>query len=261
MIPQTVKDAFTSYFRFNNERTLSTDLPSELSIIESDNVTAYVDKTRRYDNQIVIHDVCKIDKLEQILNLYSSEFSPEISLEPKAQNAEIHSFLQSKGFHQEFLHEFLYLLPKSGQSLPSHSNTINIERWEGDQVNDFLTLLKTSGLQCTAEVWQEKRHLYCTDTFRCFVASVDGVPCAWATTFIDGEVATLANAYTQEAFRGKGCQTALLHARIEDAVEQGASLLLTDVMPDSVSSRNCQTVGFVTDCVKEVWCIEESLFL
>lgn len=257
MSSQTASAAFMSYFRFNNERTLSTALPSDLSIIESDDVTAYVDKTRRYDNQVVIHDVCATDKLEQVLSLYSSELSPEISLEPKAQNEVIYSFLQSKGFHQEFLHEFLYLLPKSDKSLQTQPSSIRVERWEADKADDFLALLKTSGLQCTNDIWQAKRHLYCTDTFRCFVASIDGTPCAWATTFVDGDVTTLANAYTQEAFRGKGCQTALLHARIEDVIEQGVSLLLTDVMPDSVSSRNCQAVGFVTDCVKEVWCVEE----
>ncbi|CAM3232485.1 hypothetical protein [Moritella viscosa] len=61
------------------------------------------------------------------------------------------------------------------------------------------------------------------------------------------------SAYTQEDYRGKGCQKALLSARIQDATEMNVAVFLTDVMPDSVSSRNCKSVVFSGLGIREVW--------
>lgn len=79
-------------------------------------------------------------------------------------------------------------------------------------------------------------------------------PCAWATSFIENEYAILANAYTQESHRSKGCQTALLRARIEDAISLGTEMVLTDVLPSSTSSKNCKSVGFSSAGIRSVWC-------
>ncbi|WP_197477788.1 MULTISPECIES: hypothetical protein [unclassified Marinomonas] len=49
------RDAYSRYFRFNNKRSLSTMLPSELAVLESSGLLAYIDKTREFDNQILIY--------------------------------------------------------------------------------------------------------------------------------------------------------------------------------------------------------------
>ncbi|WP_407641485.1 GNAT family N-acetyltransferase [Alginatibacterium sediminis] len=133
---------------------------------------------------------------------------------------------------------------------------MKVERWSHDNVDEFLALLKTSGLECSDEIWEKKRSLYCTNTFRSYVAKINGKPCAWATSFIESECVILANAYTQERYRSKGCQTALLRARIEDAISLGIKLILTYVMPNSTSSKNCKSVGFSSVGVRSVWCKE-----
>ncbi|ASA57814.1 GNAT family N-acetyltransferase [Vibrio gazogenes] len=256
MQDKRVKDVYNSYFHFNNERTLSTDLASELFSAEVEGCSVFVDKTRKYDNQIIIHGMCSAENLENHLRLYKHGFSPEISIEPQAMTNELKAWLSSHEFVPAYEHEFLELRAANYVALADASEQVQVERWSNDHVDAFLALLKTSGLKCSDEIWEKKRSLYCTDTFRCYVATINGKPCAWATSFIEDEYVILANAYTQENYRSKGCQTALLKARIEDAISLGIKVILTDVMPDSTSSKNCKSVGFSRVGIRSVWCKE-----
>lgn len=253
MQDKAVQDAYNSYFRFNNQRTLSTGVPSELSVTEVSGFSIFVDKTRRYDNQIIIHDICVTEILEKYLALFHGSFSPEIAIEPQANTPKLQSWLSSREFAPVYEHEFLELEVSNYAASKDISERVSIERWGQNNVDDFLALLKTSGLECTEEIWEKKRSLYCTDKFRCYVAKINGKACAWATSFIDNEYAILANAYTQESYRSNGCQTALLKARIEEAISLGIKVVLTDVMPNSTSGKNCKSVGFSSVGVRSVW--------
>lgn len=254
MQDKRVKGVYSSYFQFNNERTLSTDVKSELFSSEFEGCSVFIDKTRKYDNQIIIHGVCTVGDLESHLGLYKHDFSPEISIEPQAITNELKVWLSSREFVPAYEHEFLELRAVNYVAHEEVSEEVTVERWTHDNVDAFLTLLKTSGLECSDEIWDKKRSFYCTDTFRCYVAKINGEPCAWATSFVENEYAILANAYTQENYRSKGCQTALLRARISDAMSLGVQVLLTDVMPSSISSKNCKSVGFNSVGVRSVWC-------
>lgn len=256
MQDQRVQEVYNSYFFFNNERTLSTDTPSELSVTDLTSYTTYADKTRRYDNQIIVRDICNLESLENSLELFDISLPLEISVEPKAITPELNSWLSSHEFTKVFEHEFLQLTQESLLVSKDSSNAINVEVWGHIKVDDFLSLLKTSGVSCSEEVWLKKRSLYCTDKFRCYVAFVNGMPCAWATCFFESKHAILANAYTQDEFRGRGCQKALLEARIKDAFDNGIEVVLTDVESNSTSSRNCKSFGFTSVGVKNVWCKE-----
>lgn len=249
--------AFARYFQFNNLRTLSTDAPSELRVLNAGVYQAYIDPTRRYDNQLLIQAESSASQLTTALALYANTPAPEISVAPAADSATLRNWMSEHGFQREFNHQFLQLRSRDYTASNAHSR-VRVERWTSARADDFLALLKTSGLQCSDAIWQAKRHLYCTDAFRCFVAYHGDTPCAWATTYLDEDVATLANAFTQEAARGNGSQTALLHARIRDAIEHGATLLFTDVMPESTSARNCLSVGFEPVVTRQVWCKSES---
>lgn len=248
-----VKKTYHSYFRFNNQRTLSTHLPSELSVLELQEITFYIDSTRRYDNQVIIHDLCDLDKFESGLSQYDSKCSPEVCIEPAANSQELNQWLENQGFCHIYDHEFLQMFSEDFTPSDESANAVSVELWGAEKADDFLALLKTSGLTCSSDIWEQKRSLYCTETFRCFVASVNGKACAWATSFIDGDHAILANAYTQEDARGQGCQTALLNARAKDAIDLGVKVLLTDVMLGSISSKNCQSIGFSRSGLRAVW--------
>lgn len=248
-----VKETYRSYFYFNNERTLSTGVKSELFTVEEPECSIFVDKTRQYDNQVILHRACGSEKLERYLAMFGGGISPEIAIEPSAMTDELKNWLLNKAYSPVYDHEFLELKISDYSECEASGDHVLIERWEHERVDDFFALLQTSGVECSSDIWRMKRSLYCTDTFRCFVAKIGDKPCAWATSFIDDEYAVLANAYTQESHRSRGCQTALLRARIEDAISLGVKVLLTDTMPSSTSSNNCQSVGFHSVGVRSVW--------
>ncbi|ROS04983.1 hypothetical protein EDC56_0501 [Sinobacterium caligoides] len=250
--PDLLRNAYTSYFRFNNARTLSTNLPSELKIADLPELTSYIDPTRRYDNQLIIHRSSAAAQIEDILECYHEDTPPEISVEPDAVAYNLSKVLIGCEYRPSYSHEFL-VMDIGTYSPVGFKDGVRVEMLSVERADEFLALLKTSGLSCSDETWQAKRHLYCTEVFRCFVAFVGDIPCAWATSFIDEKTATLANAYTQEKYRGRGCQTALLHARIQDAEKLGVGYLLTDVMPKTVSASNCKAVGFLTETIRTVW--------
>lgn len=250
-MPKT-QSAFENYFTFNNRRTLTTNEPSQLNIHRFENITAYVDPTRQFDNQVIIHNVCTNEEAVEALVLYQHSFYPEVRIAPSAQALKLGSFLSNSDFHYMYDIEFMQL--NAAQYLSAApQNSIQIERWGANKADEFRALLTTSGVQCSDEIWQAKRAFYCTEQFRCFVAKLDGQPVAWATSFLDGNVAILANAFTQETARNKGCHMALLHARIQDAIALGANTLLTDVMPESVSARHCAKAGFTASQTDMVW--------
>ncbi len=64
--------------------------------------------------------------------------------------------------------------------------------------------------------------------WRCYVARVDGVAQACAAMLIDDGVAEFGVAATLEPARGQGCQLALLHRRIADAVEADCRRLFVE---------------------------------
>ncbi|WP_438464510.1 N-acetyltransferase [Marinomonas sp. PE14-40] len=247
------RDAYSRYFRLNNKRSLSTMLPSELSIIESLGLIAYIDKTRKYDNQILIHRSCDLDYLTSVYSLYDPESLPEISIEAGLESDELKLWLNEHGYQPSNQHDFLSLNRSQAKLNRMQLNNVTVERWQVDRADDFLALLKTSGLTCSDQIWKEKKSYYCTESFRVFIAYFYGNPCAWATSYVKNDVAILANAFTQEDVRGQGCQLALLNTRIEDAIALETELILTDVIPDSISQKNCRSVGFISDGIRQVW--------
>jgi GNAT superfamily N-acetyltransferase len=94
--------------------------------------------------------------------------------------------------------------------------------------------------------------------WHCYLALLDGEAMGAAEMLVDGEIAHLGLASTLESARRKGCQTALLRRRIEDARGLGASLLSVDVEEDepgeSSSSRsNLRSAGFEPIYERNVW--------
>jgi hypothetical protein len=78
----------------------------------------------------------------------------------------------------------------------------------------------------------------------CYLARVDGKVAGGATLAIRDGVAGLFGASTLPAFRKRGVQTALLHARLRRAAEAGSDLAVCLAQPGSTSQRNIVRQGF-----------------
>jgi len=80
----------------------------------------------------------------------------------------------------------------------------------------------------------------------CYVASMEGKIAGGATLAIRGRIAGLFGASTLPEFRKRGVQTALLHARLRRAAEEGCELAMSIAQPGSISQRNITRLGFQT---------------
>jgi GNAT superfamily N-acetyltransferase len=80
----------------------------------------------------------------------------------------------------------------------------------------------------------------------CYFARLDGKIAGGATLALRGRIAGLFGASTLPQFRNRGVQTALLHARLLRAGEQGCELAMSLALPGSASQRNITGRGFRT---------------
>lgn len=87
-------------------------------------------------------------------------------------------------------------------------------------------------------VMSHSRHTFC------FLAEIDGQPAGAGALSVHQGVALLAGASTIPAFRGRGAQNALLHARLAFAASQGCDLAMMGALPGSASQRNAERQGF-----------------
>lgn len=94
--------------------------------------------------------------------------------------------------------------------------------------------------------------------WRCYVAHIDGAARACAAMLLHAGVAEFGVAATLEPARGRGCQLALLHRRILDAIEAGCETLFVETgerLPGrpSASYRNILRAGFEEAYLRPNW--------
>jgi GNAT superfamily N-acetyltransferase len=87
---------------------------------------------------------------------------------------------------------------------------------------------------------------------RFYVVEIDGRAAAAAVLTVLGDDAYLAMAGTLPEFRGRGCQTALIHARIAAAASAGCELVVATAAFPSSSHRNLERCGLRTAYTKPV---------
>ncbi len=92
------------------------------------------------------------------------------------------------------------------------------------------------GLEIAAPTIQNPR-------VRCFLARVDGQPAGGGALIVRDGLATLFSASTLPAFRHQGVHTALLHARLQCAVQE-STLATVTTTPGADSQRNVERAGF-----------------
>jgi hypothetical protein len=80
----------------------------------------------------------------------------------------------------------------------------------------------------------------------CYLARIDGRVVGGATLSLRGKTAGFFGAGTLMEYRNRGVQTALLHKRLQRAVQAGCDLAVSLAMPGSHSQRNITRLGFRT---------------
>jgi GNAT superfamily N-acetyltransferase len=88
--------------------------------------------------------------------------------------------------------------------------------------------------------------------WRLYLAELDYVPVAAGALVLEGEIGYLAAASTLPAFRGRGCQTALIRRRISDAAAAGCREVCS-LTANPVSRRNLERAGLELAYTKIAW--------
>lgn len=129
--------------------------------------------------------------------------------------------------------------------LAAGASRSRVVRYESDRAAEFLRIVEsTSGERLGDDVIAAKSIFYCSEEFRCFVASEDGEIQGIATTFVRDGMGWFANAFTFPVARRKGVHRALLDARLADAQTLGLERVYADVVPGSDSERNLLRAGY-----------------
>ena len=241
----------------NAQRSLSDPRPSEFQTLRFGNSIVTIDAARSGSamcNRVLGYGISDVSLIGDIIAAF--EDAGEAPHFDVASDNLLPEVVESLIKHDLTATEALtYLFLDCSGEIPGLPDTedIVVERWDHNKADEFLRLLETSGVSCEPDTWRGRRKYYCTGSFRTFVATREGHPCAWATSFVDGDLGYFANAFTQPEHRTCGCHSALLAARIEDARELGLSRVFSDVIADSPSHRNCRSAGFIDQTVVTVW--------
>jgi hypothetical protein len=192
------------------------------------------------------------DRVALIIALYDRHgVSPVFDLDPYAippywEQPNVFDALMAAGFRHGAFHQVLYAVPRAvPPPLPDGVTITEVGPVEADAFCDTYD-----------RVWGESgaiRVLVGAPGFRCYLASVDGVPAGLGVLHVADGVGSMANALTVRDLRGRGCQSSLLHRRSADAHAEGCDLLASQCMPGTTSQDNQLRAGFHIAGSKAWW--------
>jgi hypothetical protein len=92
----------------------------------------------------------------------------------------------------------------------------------------------------------------------CYLASVDGEALGAAALAVADDVGYLSSASTLPAGRRRGCQHALIHRRLDDAVAAGCDLAVSLATPGTTSHRNLERAGLGVAHTNVLWTVVDA---
>lgn len=158
-------------------------------------------------------------------------------------------FYQS-GFHASFIGEPLEIKESVNQT------EIEVRSLKKDEFDLFASIyVEGFGLPSFIQngIKQNNEILYDVPGWEFYVAFVKGMPVGIAVLFVKDEIATLAAAATLPEYRSIGVQSALLHKRIQVAIEKGAKYITSEAAFGSASHRNMERAGLKLAYTKALW--------
>ena len=241
LIAGRVDVAFT---RFNNRRSLTR--PCVLQEKQFGQAIAFIDKNRPgdiYYNRVIGFAERDLAHLYEMLEWYrSAAINCNISIPPHQQTDDLLRGLQLEGFRVIGSDWNFYRDP--AEPLSACESGIQIEKVDAENIDRFFEHLKSTGVKIDAVVQSDVSHYYSSTEFENYFALLDGEVAASASIFLCEGIAWLSNATTVEAYRHRGCQSALLRRRIERAKQLACKTVFTDAVYGSTSHRNILRAGF-----------------
>ncbi|WP_309122285.1 GNAT family N-acetyltransferase [Paenibacillus sp.] len=206
-----------------------------------------------YYNRIKGFGAGDVPRLQEILAWYpASDAAPCFDMTPDRTGPEASRALADAGFLPAEQLAFMAAEPSDAEAATSFDIRLVTER----TAETFIRWIEASspGQPIADATVERTKGYFWQPHFRNYMIEIDGSPAAMASLFLHGGEAYLANDYTFEAYRGRGCQTALIRRRLADAARLGAKAVYTDVVFGTPSHANMEKAGFRTAFVNTFWC-------
>jgi hypothetical protein len=228
-----------------------------VSFVESNHLLALMAPTipNPYFNRILIFSPPEAEHLSSILDAFNAKSAEAmIDISPSALSAAVSQVLSSRGFAQTDFHPIFArrIANWTFTSLPLKTRVVSTQ----DDLKVFQELYvqgweASPGFADTMKKFIEKWIYY--PGWRLFLALDGNEPISTAVLFVHDGVAYLADAATPAAFRGRGGQTSLLAARVEQARELGCDMIFSRADFGSISHKNMEKAGLPMAYTRAVW--------
>lgn len=247
-----------AYCRFNNARSLRAE-DGALEVKSFGGVQALRDTTRvgdGYYNRAVGLGSADLDQVDAIVEWFRGHgLTPRFDLTPDRETPEVRRVLRRHGLHVDGNECYFRATPATQQIRPAAGIALElVTPSRVDRVFDFLSIDSGNPVMLPS-VREKRRPWYSKPEFRIYLAQLDGALAGMATMYLDSGAAYFANALTLEPYRGRGCQSALLTRRINDAVEAGCDLAVSDAVFGTDSHRNLERAGFRMAYMTSIWTV------
>ena len=195
------------------------------------------------------------DYLDAVAAWYRArDLSPRFDVVPFGASTSLLRRLTALGFACDEFFAVLYATPSA--DVPAATPGIAVDEISVDGLDAWVELYLDSfgfGEADRAAGRVAVRRQYAHPGFRHYVARLDGTPAAVGALYREHSVAGLAAAATIAAYRGRGCQMALVRRRIRDAALEGHDLIVAQVECGGVSARNLERAGLHLAYTKGFW--------
>lgn len=197
--------------------------------------------------------------LEDILAFYAKYEVPcRIDLSPYQAHPPLLASLANHGLYQYRFHTALYGIPSPAlPSLPPDVTVHEVHSSELDLFSDLTTQgflgVYEGSASSTRRVAESMKGLYGCPGWHLYLACVEKIPAGTALLHVQDQTASFPAATTIPSFRGRGCQTALLHRRMIDAVRAECTLLVGQAGVGTISQHNMERAGMQIAYTKAIW--------
>ncbi|MDF2571676.1 MAG: acetyltransferase [Sporomusa sp.] len=233
--------------------------PQEVHIENFGNATAFIVKgiPDPYFNSVRGVDSTTIDVLDDILKFYRNyNATCRFDFTPFDANPELLIKLAERGFYQYGFHSSLYGIAEAREHTWDLNDTLTVRKLNENEFNIFGEIytkaFKMPELLAPA-VAKNNHILYNKTGWHFYIASYNGIPAAIAVLFVQDSVGSLAAAATLPGFQGRGCQSALLSTRINEAAQLDCDLVVSQASFGSISKANMERIGLRTAYTKSLW--------
>ncbi|OXL83823.1 hypothetical protein BCV73_12495 [Paenibacillus sp. SSG-1] len=230
--------------RFNAGRALSSQ-DKRLEEIRIGSARLLIETTgpdSLYYNRVKGFGIADLGHLDQIVSEYEQRNArPCFDMAPTRLNEQVALALHRKGFLP--IDQLAFLEAEPVEAATVHPD-MTIEPVDEGNVDVLLEAVSVLMGGVSADILARKKRYFTLPVFRNYLAYSDGQLAGIGSMFIHMGKGYLANDYTLPAFRGRGCQTALIRHRLSEAKRMGLSTVYTDVVFGSSSHNHMLVQGF-----------------